>query len=206
MRAIRTVFGMALMAVPAVCLGATVCPTLTGASGAYYATAAMAGDNCNVVLTAGVGGGLTSTLLNVNPYDGSDDNYIGFVNNSGAPVSSVTLSSSTDLFAFDGDGIDTFGAAGNSLDTGSLGGYGGPNVYFTNVSTDYGTGTVNFITPVADGGTAYFSLEEAPSATVPITGTTGSTGMSPVPEPGTLMLFGTGALGLATRVRQRLRG
>jgi len=34
----------------------------------------------------------------------------------------------------------------------------------------------------------------------------GVTGRAVVPEPGTLMLMGTGLLGLATQIRRKLRG
>ena len=83
------------------------------------------------LLTVGPGG---STSITLNPiyttdpgtYDGSDDTYIGVINNSGGTVSSITLSSTTDIFGFDGDGISTprFGAPGNSTDST---GYGGPD-------------------------------------------------------------------------------
>jgi hypothetical protein len=52
---------------------------------------------------------------------------------------------------------------GNSTDTS---GYGGPNSYFTNISANNTSGTVNFIVPVAaGGGTTYFSLENALTTT-----------------------------------------
>jgi hypothetical protein len=42
-------------------------------------------------------------------------------------------------------------------------GYEGPGTYYTNVSTDTSSGTVNFSPAVPPGGTTYFSLEEPPS-------------------------------------------
>jgi hypothetical protein len=105
-------------------------------------------------------------------YDGADDTLIGILNNSSTPLSQISLSSTTeDIMGFDGDGIcenpnDTSGLPGlpasdcadvNTVDTT---GYGGPNSYFTNISADDMSGTVNFITPIAPGASTYFSLEE----------------------------------------------
>ena len=39
------------------------------------------------------------------PFDGEDDTLVGIFNNSGAAVSTIGLSSNTDIFGFDGDGI-----------------------------------------------------------------------------------------------------
>ena len=39
------------------------------------------------------------------PFDGGDDTLTGIVNLSSAPIGSIVLSSNTDLFGFDGDGI-----------------------------------------------------------------------------------------------------
>ena len=126
-------------------------------------------------------------------YDGADDTYIGVINNSGHVVNSLNLSSSADIFGFDSDGIDIYGAPSNLLDTS---GYGGPDGYFTNIV--FGameTGTVNFIGGIAgNGGSDYFSLEEALS----------SSSLSSVPEPATwaLMLVGFAGLGGAVRARR----
>jgi hypothetical protein len=99
----------------------------------------------------------TVTFTGQGPYDGADDTLVGVVNNSNLPITSIVLSSGAGAFGFDGDGVDTFGAPGNSRD-GS--GYGGPNAYFTNVTST--SATVNFITPIPpNGGTSYFSLENS---------------------------------------------
>ena len=156
-------------------------------------------SDCNIVLTVGPGGTLTTSpgASVSSTYDGSDDVLIGIVNNSGSALSSVNLSApGIDIFGFDGDGIDTYGAPGNASDTS---GYGGPDSYFTNINSAFSSGTVNFITPLsANGGFTYFSLEEAINYTQ-IVGTTGA-----VPEPSTLLMLGTGALGLAGTLRRRI--
>jgi hypothetical protein len=110
-------------------------------------------------------------------YDGVDDTLIGIVNNSSVAVSHVTLSSNTeDLFGFDGDGIcqdpnstsTKFGLHCNgTIHNGTnynnphdSTGYGGNDAFFTNISNDFMTGTVNFFNAIPPGGTDFFSLEE----------------------------------------------
>ena len=117
-----------------------------------------ADTDCGILITV-TDAGATVQSTGQGPYDGSDDTLIGVINNSAAPLKSLILTSSLTIFAFDGDGVDTYGAPGNSTDTT---GYGGPNAYFTNANGTGTSGTVNFITPLAaKGGTAYFSLENA---------------------------------------------
>ncbi|HMK98244.1 MAG TPA: DUF6531 domain-containing protein, partial [Acidimicrobiales bacterium] len=84
-----------------------------------------------------------------------------------------------DIFDFDGDGVcspnnstNRFSPGppgansgvgpclGNTEDT-SYGGYGGPDSYFTNISSNYETGMVHFISPIPPGGSTFFSLESA---------------------------------------------
>ena len=138
-------------------------------------------------------------------YDGGgcngDDTYIGVINNSGHSVGTIHLSSTQDIFGFDGDGIDAYGASGNAIDTS---GYGGPQAYFTNIAFQYSpsfseTGDVNFIGGIKSGGTGYFSLEAAlntASFNQPIT-------TSGTPEPATWAMMLMGFFGLGATLRRR---
>jgi PEP-CTERM motif len=172
---------------PAAALAAPLCPA--------YGTA----TDCTTVITISATGALSvgagaSTKPN---YDGVEDQLVGFVNNSNLTITSILLNGGSNaIFGFDGDGIDTYGAPGNSHDTT---GYGGPDSYFTNISSNRHTGTVDFVTPIGPGGTTYFSLEE-PFTSGSITGTVSGV----TPEPSTLLLLGTGILGLAARLRSRI--
>jgi hypothetical protein len=172
-----------------------------GAAFASLCPAFGVATDCNTVITVDSGGNLTAGAgASAAPtYDGSEDQLVGFINNSNSPISSIFLNGNGALlFEFDGDGIDTFGATGNAID---ITGYGGADAFFTNISPDLTTGTVNFISAIAPGGFTFFSLEEPFSASTPITGTPG-TGVTP--EPSTFLLLGTGVAGLFTSLRRRL--
>src|SRR4051812_37246377 len=81
---------------------AVPCPTISAVT------------TCNVVITAGPGGVFSTAVPNPNPYDGSDDNLVGIINNSGHTITSLSFTGSGlggGLFAFDGDGLQNFNAA-----------------------------------------------------------------------------------------------
>ena len=91
------------------------------------------------------------------------------VNNSSSSVPGITLSG-TGIFNLDSDGICTFTFVGSGYCTPSqVAGtdpqdYYGPNTTFAITSVN--NGTVNFTTPIAAGGSAYFSLDGLPSASL----------------------------------------
>jgi len=150
---------------------------------------------CGFTITIGPGGSVAGVNTGLGPYDGSDDTLIGVFNHSSTPLTSLHISGSSDIFGFDGDGIDTYpGSVGNSTDTT---GYGGPDAYFTNIAVGAMSGTVDFITPIGLNGSTYFSLEEPPSAITIGSITTG------VPEPASVAILSSALLGLGMLRRRR---
>jgi hypothetical protein len=171
-----------------------ICPTATGTFA--DPTYAIIGG-CNTVITFNSNGSITTTIPNAAPYDGVEDTLVGVVNNTGSPITSFTLSGSN-LFGFDGDGAcvggNQYESVANCTGATDPNGYGGPGVTFSNlIGTN--TGTVNFAPGIgANGGVAWFSLEEPPTLNIVVTPS--------VPEPTTLVLFGTGLLAVARRLRK----
>jgi hypothetical protein len=119
-----------------------------------------ADTDCGVIITI-TDTGATVSFTGQGPYDSIEDTLVGVVNNSKVPIRAIVITSGQPVFALDGDGIDTYGAPGNAMDTTR---YGGPNSYFTGINTAQTSGTVNFVIPIPPGGSTYFSLEEAITA------------------------------------------
>ncbi|WP_034260781.1 choice-of-anchor P family protein [Actinospica robiniae] len=134
-----------------------------------------------------------------NPYDGSDDTEVGVLNDAGVAIPDVTLTSNTDIFGFDGDGIcsgEFSGTpAGCPFDTTE---YAGPGVSYSGINANKTAGVVTFADSCTGntaasctasagldaGASAFFSLEEnltgasivIPKASPAISSTTPSPG------------------------------
>jgi hypothetical protein len=177
-------------------------------------------NGCQFLVTFGPGGAISTqqaTGTDNQPFDGVEDTLIGIQNNSGAPIAFINLGPALGLngipvFEFDSDGAcsgfnspqpacvggDSTGYGGfispNSTGLPSAGALG--NVTFTNINAAQTAGRVVFGPGgIPNGGSAWFSLEDAFTLnTLPVPPS--------VPEPGTLMLLGTGIFAVARRLRK----
>jgi hypothetical protein len=147
-----------------------------------------ADSSCQFLIILNANG--TTTILQdktQGPYDGEDDTLVGVLNLTTGAVPLINLSSNTDIFNFDGDGIcgtdrghhfmwvgSGANGGGFTASTGFTGcpygpkTYEGPWVSFSNYGSanNWETGTVNFSVPGTSGPTGlpaqastFFSLE-----------------------------------------------
>lgn len=213
---------LALVAVPAHAVTTTVCPIVSGGnagggggvSGTYTTDSTGTNGGCNVLITYSGGGSIATTFPNAAiSYDnGGDDNMVGIVNNSGAAITSIVITNDPQQpFGFDGDGAcdPTWTFSGNmpgggawasnpcgSTTTGNT--YGDNGITFSGIGNNSENGTINFPNGgIPNGGTAWFSLEGP--VDINFSQHLGA------PEPGTLVMFGTGLIGLAGAIRRKVR-
>jgi hypothetical protein len=170
---------------------------------------------CGILITiTGASGGATTAFTVIAasnptqpPYDGVEDTLVGVLNSSGATVNSLALSSTTNLFGFDGDGPCTVFPNPGNCNALEPSGYAGPNVTFSGINPAGTAGTVNFTGGLPNGGSRWFGLEEAltPSQILPGDGGGGGGGVTPgIPEPGSMALLGSGLAGLLLYTRRRI--
>lgn len=125
---------------------------------------------CAILITINSDGSTTITAdVTQGPYEGIEDTLVGLQNNSSSPVSSIHLTSTLDIFGFDGDGPCTVspqppGCVGGLVNPADPTGYGGPGVTFSGINSTATAGDVNFSPAVPAGGSAWFALEEALTA------------------------------------------
>jgi len=124
------------------------------------------------IITFGANGTIKTVKTGQPAFDGGDDTYVGVVNkaNSGVTVTKIHVTSTFDIFGFDGDGFGPPGSYTPGLSGGPFGptGYEGPGTSFSNISPSTTAGNVNFKDTngqgLRPGFQAFFSLEEAPDA------------------------------------------
>lgn len=176
----------------------TECPAVGAATG------------CQVLITINSGGALSFQTDPSQPsFDpAGDDTLVGVLNNSGALTYDITLSGNN-IFAFDVDGACSGNYTPNpSGCSGPLLGFNAPTTYegydtkgnFDSFSpSGLSNGMIFFANGLSAGDSAWFSLQGTPSD---INGVTSGGGGSAVPEPGTILLMGTGLLGLLFILRK----
>jgi RHS repeat-associated protein len=125
--------------------------------------------SCGVLVVVTDSGGVVLSDPSQPPFDGIEDTLTGIVNNSSGDVSFLALSSNTDLFGFDGDGLCTQSGAPAGCPFGPTG-YEGPGTSFSDINPDASGGIVHFSPALAPGQTAYFSLEEALTSAIVFAG------------------------------------
>ncbi|MBS1891507.1 MAG: hypothetical protein JST59_09440 [Actinobacteria bacterium] len=119
-----------------------------------------ADTGCGLLIDVTNAGTSVLTDPGLGPYDGEDDTLVGVLNQSSGPLAELPLTSTADIFGFDGDGIcaSPFNVFNASCPFGPTG-YEGPGTSF--VASSPTSGHVSFNPAIPPGGSAYFALEEA---------------------------------------------
>ena len=172
-----------------------ICPQTIGHAAVGTAGVGNATD-CNLFITFNADGSITTTPGPQATYESIEDALIGVTNNTGTAITAFHLSG-TGIGGFDGDGINVYTNGGNiPNNVNDTTGYGGLQAWFTN-----NTGNdldVNFIGGIpANGGTAFFSLEEPALLNLVVNNN--------VPEPASLGVIGLGTLALGVSRRRRAK-
>lgn len=185
------------------------------------------GDNlantCNILITIAADGSITtSNGAATQPYDNvvkggaGEDVTVGVINDSSSTVTSLTITGAptggdAGPFDFDestaADGVcdPSLGVTpsncpkgltiGNAFPFGPTGYESSLNVQFSNFASKT-TGTVNFKNGIlGPGNSTWFGLEAPAGLNLKVT---------PAPEPGSVLLFASGLLGLGGVLRRRL--
>jgi hypothetical protein len=126
---------------------------------------------CALLIVINADGTVTVQDSGQGPYDGDDDTLVGVQNNANITITKLTLTGASTLlqppFDFEGDGLCDWAGGPAAIPAGcpfGPTGYEGPGTSFSNISVDLYTGDVNFSPGIGPGGSAYFSLESAITA------------------------------------------